>query len=330
MASRGEESSSGSQRSAPSWSYAGKHAPTGSTPYPNRRANDTGRRHDDGRPLTYAKRRCSPNSMLGHDAGTSMWASDQTATPTSAAMRPFFSFYGGKWRDAVKNYPSPAYETIVEPFAGSAGYSVRYYDRRVILGEKDPVIFAVWDYLLHASADEIRAIPDLAEGQSTTDLDVPQEARWLVGLWLNRAAARPRTGPSAWMRDGIRPGSFWGERVRNTVASQVDRIRHWEIHNCSYEDLPVTGEATWFIDPPYQNQGRHYHHGADGIDFDELGSWARSRPGQVIVCEQEGANWLPFQSLAMTKTTRADMRSHEVIWTSDRPVGGGQPCASGD
>jgi site-specific DNA-adenine methylase len=240
--------------------------------------------------------------------------------PASAtALRPFFGFYGGKWRDTPKHYPAPRYGTVVEPFAGSAGYSVRYADRKVILGEKDEVIFGVWDYLIHVTPEEIRAIPDLAAGQNVADLALPQEARWLVGFWLNRGASRPRTGPSAWMRDGIRPGSFWGERVRETIASQVERIHHWRVYNCSYETLPshVRGDATWFIDPPYQKQGEHYHHGASDIDFPALGEWCRKRRGQVIACENDGADWLPFRSLADVKTTRAAGRSLEVVWTSD-------------
>ena len=234
-------------------------------------------------------------------------------------LRPFFGFYGGKWRDTPKNYPGPRYGTVVEPFAGSAGYSIRHAGRKVILGELDEVIYGVWDYLIHASADEIRAIPDLGPGESTADLAIPQEARWLVGLWLNRGASRPRTGPSAWMRDGIRPGSFWGPRVRETIAGQVDLIRHWKVYNCSYEALPshVRGPATWFIDPPYQKQGEHYHHGAGDIDFAALGRWCRSRRGQVIVCENDGADWLPFEPLRDVKTTRASGRSAEVVWVRD-------------
>lgn len=238
----------------------------------------------------------------------------RVASGADVKLRPFFGFYGGKWRDTLKFYPPPRHKTIVEPFAGSAGYAVRHHDRQVILGEKDPVIFGVWDYLIKTPASEILAIPDLEDGQSVSDLEVCQEARWLVGFWLNRAAARPRTGPSAWMREGIRPGSFWGDRVRNTIASQVGRIRHWKVYNCSYEKIPWTAEATWFIDPPYQKQGRHYHYGANDIDFEALGAWSRERHGQVIVCEQDGADWLPFRTLAMTKTTRAGTRSHEVVW----------------
>lgn len=214
-------------------------------------------------------------------------------------MRPFFGFYGGKWRDALKHYPPPDHDTVVEPFAGSAGYAVRYAGRRVILGEIDPVIYGVWEYLISVKASEILAIPDVEPGQSVNDLPIPQEARWLVGFWLNRGASRPRIGPSAWMRDGIRPGSFWGERVRQMIATQVDLVRHWEVHNTSYEDLPFSGKATWFIDPPYQKQGQHYRFGAARIDYPALGEWCRTRQGQVIVCENEGADWLPFTPLAV-------------------------------
>ena len=40
-------------------------------------------------------------------------------------LRPFFCYYGGKWRAAPK-YPPPEHDTIVEPFAGAAGYATRY------------------------------------------------------------------------------------------------------------------------------------------------------------------------------------------------------------
>lgn len=259
----------------------------------------------------------APQDSYMHSVEQASRTLEASKDGASRSMRPFFGFYGGKWRDSLKHYPQPSCSTIVEPFAGSAGYSVRHYDRQVILGEKDPVIFGVWDFLIKTPASEILAIPDLEEGQSVDDLPICQEARWLVGFWLNRAASRPRTSPSAWMREGIRPGSFWGDRVRNTIASQVDRIRHWKIYNCSYEEIPWEGEATWFIDPPYQKQGRHYHYGAEDIDFPTLATWSRERRGQVIVCEQDGADWLPFRTLARTKTTRVGIRSNEAIWTKD-------------
>lgn len=231
-------------------------------------------------------------------------------------MRPFFGFYGGKWRDAIKHYPAPRHSVIVEPFAGSAGYAVRYHSRQVILCEADPVIAGVWDYLIKVSAEEILAIGDIDPEGSVDDLGLCQEAAALVGFWMNRGVSRPRKKPSRWMRERIRPGSFWGDRVRNTIASQVGAIRHWKVHNVSYAECPVAGPATWFIDPPYQGAGRHYTYSADRINFEHLGAWCQARSGQVIVCENEGADWLPFKRLAEVKTTRAGKRSVEAIWTS--------------
>jgi hypothetical protein len=232
-------------------------------------------------------------------------------------LRPFFGYYGGKWRDALKHYPAPRYGTIVEPFAGSAGYALRYADRKVILCEIDPIIAAVWHYLVKVKPNEILSIPDLGPDGAVDDLAISQEAKWLVGFWLNRAPSSPRKRPSRWMRDGIRPGSFWGARVRETIASQVEAIRHWTVYNCSYADCPVSGPATWFVDPPYQLAGKHYRFGSVGLDFSALAGWCRSRAGQVLVCENAGATWLPFRELADVKTTRAGRRSMEVLWTND-------------
>ena len=235
-------------------------------------------------------------------------------------LRPFFGYYGGKWRDAVKHYPAPEHPAIVEPFAGSAGYSLRYPERRIVLCEIDPILVGVWRYLINVKPAEILAIPDVSLDGSVDDLPVSQEARWLVGFWMNRGAPSPRKRPSKWMRDGIRPGSFWGNRVRQTIASQVEAIRDWKIFEGSYESCPVTGKATWFVDPPYQVAGRHYRFGSEAVDYKDLATWCRSRKGQVIVCENEGADWLPFSDLADTKTTRHGYRSKEVIWTSGSAV----------
>lgn len=241
-------------------------------------------------------------------------ASEEQSPPK---LRPFFGYYGGKWRDALKHYPAPAIGTIVEPFAGSAGYSLRYADRKVILCEIDPILCAVWWYLIRVKPKEILAIPDLDPMTgSVDDLAISQEARWLVGFWVNRGTSRPRKSPSRWMRDGIRPGSFWGPSVRKKIASQVEAIRHWQVLNCSYIECPTPREATWFVDPPYETAGRHYRFGSEQIDYGALAGWCRSRPGQIIVCENEGASWLPFKDLADVKTTRADRRSKEVIWLS--------------
>lgn len=234
--------------------------------------------------------------------------------PTVNGLRPFFGFYGGKWRNARKHYPEPLFKTIIEPFAGSAGYSLRYPQRKIVLYEADPVLAGIWSYLIKATASEILSLPLLPPDGTIDDLKVVPEARWLIGFWLNRGVASPRRSPSRWMREGIRPGSFWGERVRATIASQVGSIKHWKIFHCSYAKCQLSQPATWFVDPPYEKAGQHYTYGSRGITYADLAAWCQSLPGQVIVCENEGAEWLPFRPLAEFKTTRAKARSEEVWW----------------
>jgi site-specific DNA-adenine methylase len=232
----------------------------------------------------------------------------------SADLRPFFGYYGGKWRDARKHYPAPTHPQIFEPFAGSAGYALRHAHLRVTLYDLDPVICGVWDYLTKVRPEEVLAIPDVHADETVADLLVPQEARWLVGFWMNRAVSAPRNKPSKWMREGARPGSFWGPRVRQNIASQVDAIRHWRVVNASYENVDTSAPATWFVDPPYQSAGKHYRFGSVGIDYAHLSAWCRNLQGQVIVCEAGDADWLDFAKLADIKTTRPGKRSVEAVW----------------
>ncbi len=74
-------------------------------------------------------------------------------------------------------------------------------------------------------------------------------------------------------------------------------------------------DATWFIDPPYDNAaGENYRH--HKLDRYALAQWCRGRRGQVIVCENEGASWLPFAPLRTFKRgLRAAGGSREVVWT---------------
>lgn len=228
-------------------------------------------------------------------------------------LRPLLSYYGGKWR-AAKHYPEPAYPTIIEPFAGGAGYSLRYYTRDVVLVEKNPKVAAVWRYLLSADPARILALPDVPpEGLDAVDgLESAEE--WLIGFWLNGAVAAPRRRPSQWaMRADRSPSWFWGPAIRRRLASAVPLIRHWQITEGDYTDAPDI-DATWFVDPPYQAAGSHYP--CSFVDFPALGAWCRGRRGQVIACEQQGADWLPFEPLADIKSTnKGGARwSAEAIW----------------
>jgi len=242
------------------------------------------------------------------------------------SLAPFWRYYGGKNR-AAPLYPQPEHDTIVEPFAGAAGYSCRYPDRNVILIDKSPIIAGIWRYLIATPAAEILALPDIPEGGTVDDLPVCQEARWLVGFWCNDATAYPCKRPSAWALHNASNGGGgcvgWGDNARQRIARQVDRIRHWRVIEGAYHDAPDI-EATWHVDPPYNNKaGRRYNEQPD--DFGALGQWCMDRRGLVMVCENKGADWLPFQPLADIPTARSNTskhggkRSREVIWLNRRP-----------
>jgi len=230
-----------------------------------------------------------------------------------SSLRPFWGYYGGKWR-AAPRYPRPVHDIIIEPFAGAAGYSLRYADRQVVLVEKNAKVAATWRYLLRVSAAEVRALPLIRDSQTVDDLHVCEEARLLIGWRLNAAPASPCRRPSAWMRSGVKPMVFWGEYARERIASQVDRIRHWRLIEGDYTEAPDV-EATWFIDPPYIGAGKYYP--TQPADFAALGRWCRTRRGQVMVCENVGAEWLPFRPFAKIKANASKNGgkvSHEAIW----------------
>jgi len=231
-------------------------------------------------------------------------------------LRPFFSFFGSKYRTGAR-YPSPQHETIVEPFAGGAGYATRYSDRNVILVERDPLIAALWKWLVAVPPVDILRLPLIRHDQTTDDLPVSQEAKWLIGFWVTRCASSPRKRPCAWMRDGTKPTSFWCETTRDRIAWQVAMIRHWKVIEGDYSAAP-DHDATWFIDPPYEDQGKHYRFGSKGFDYGRLAAWAQTRRGQVMVCENEGAAWMPFAPFHLAKGNARNPTgvSREAIWTN--------------
>ncbi len=228
-------------------------------------------------------------------------------------MRPFFSYFGSKYRLSKSTYPAPSHELIIEPFAGSACYSTVHYQSKVWLNDIDPKIFGVWDFLIKSSADCIQQLPLILEGQTVDDLKICQEAKWLIGFWLSKSCTAPRRQFSSWALKY--PKQFWGERKRSVIASQVELINHWKITNLSFDEIE-NQQATWFVDPPYQEAGKSYVMGSKGIDYDQLGAWCFDRLGQVMVCENAGADWLPFFDLAKLRNQRAK-DTKEMIFMAD-------------
>lgn len=237
----------------------------------------------------------------------------------ASALMPFFTFYGGKFR-AAKHYPGPQHGVIVEPFAGSAGYSVNHPAAAVWLNDIDPVITGTWQYLIGASEKEILALPDLRPGQTVDDLAIPQEARWLIGWWLNKGSATPKRRPSSFMLKHPEGAPYWGQDVRERIARQLPQIRHWTVTTGDYRELPDV-DACWYVDPPYAQAGQYYRYGRKGIDYAQLAKWAAARRGQLIVCEADDADWLPFVPLVTIDGTEGRQKARrarmEVIYARD-------------
>jgi hypothetical protein len=191
-----------------------------------------------------------------------------------------------------------------------------YPERRVLLFDRDPIVCGIWDYLLRVSEAEVMALP--------TDINhvdelrgAPQEARWLVGFWMNKGTTMPSKMSSAWRRKygPFQHGVYWSPEVRQRIASQLKYIRHWTITQSSYQNIPDR-RASWYVDAPYDCEaGEHYRYGRKDINYKDLSEWCRSRSGQVVVCEHLGAQWLPFRELGTFKGQRKE--SHEAIWTND-------------
>jgi hypothetical protein len=234
-------------------------------------------------------------------------------------MYPFFSFYGSRWRKA-KHYAPPQHEHVIEPFAGGAGYSTFYEPERVTLIDVDPIVVGVWRYLIRVKPQEIMALrTDIEHVDALTGF--PQEAKHLIGFWMNKALVAPTQQRSNWARQRL--GFTWHERARARIAGQVGRIRHWKIIEGSYDRAPDI-EAHWHVDAPYCNQaGDSYRF--NHVNYARLAEWCKTRKGFRQVCEHNGATWLPFQPIGTTRgaggKNRKRLHSGEAVWESGRRKG---------
>lgn len=224
-------------------------------------------------------------------------------------MRPFFPFYGSKWNIA-RYYPAPEHPLVIEPFSGGAGYATFHNAARASLFDADPIVADVWSYLLRVTAAEIMALPEMPEvGDNVDNYALPQEAKWLIGFWLNRGSATPKKSRTAYSARTDRAQLNWSLRAKERIAGQLDLISGWTITNAAFDAAP-DDEATWFVDPPYGDKGKFYR--VPFSDFERLGAWCRNRRGLLIACEGPGATWLPFTAIGSFKSTKG--RATEVAY----------------
>lgn len=222
-----------------------------------------------------------------------------------------WSYYGSKSK-VVDYYPKPKFGKVIEPFAGSARYALKYFDRDVLLVDKFETVVKTWHYLQQASKKDILGLPRLTQGLEISTLNLSEGERLLVGFMAGVAQGKPakKVTPFAAVHFDESRKSLWV-----TISEQLYKIRHWKIVCGDYIDIE-NQEATWFIDPPYQFGGEHqYKFGNKQIDFNALGEWCKSRKGHSIVCETTRANWLPFKAMKQIQGV-ANSFTTEAIWSN--------------
>lgn len=222
-----------------------------------------------------------------------------------------WSYYGAK-TNIVHLYPKPKHDKIIEPFAGTARYALRYFDRDVLLVDKYEVIVKIWKWLQQCSPGDILRYQrkwKIGDRLSKLNIEVP-EAELLLGFLIT-TAEKPRKQVTSWIGDPTRDRINFSLR---RIAANLHKIKHWNIIHGTYEEIE-NNTATWFIDPPYQNGGHSYVHSNKQFIFADLAKWCQSRNGQIIVCEGIKADWLPFVPIGKHKT-RTGMQI-EGVWTNE-------------
>lgn len=194
-----------------------------------------------------------------------------------------WSYYGSKSK-LIKYYPKPQYETIIEPFAGTARYALEYWDHDIHLYEKFHKIYEIWKWLQKSGPGNVINLPDIGYKEKIPPY-LGDAQIWLIGYCIARGTPRPCTmghKRNSWAKDKYR------------IAKNLHKIKNWNINLGDYRDAPDI-KATWFIDPPYEVGGYKYTH--NQIDRLELAKWIDSRKGQVIVCENTKAKWIKVKPI---------------------------------
>lgn len=224
---------------------------------------------------------------------------------------PLFKWFGSKWT-AAKHYPAPIHDTIVEPFAGSAGYSLRHHHKNVVLAESDAHLYTLWKWLVEeATETAIREMPiNVPEGTDIRELGMSHGQTLLMKTWQRTNNVGTCFTVSSW---GNKSGQ-WTENTRSRVASEFHHVKHWKIQpRAMVTMLELTDPCTWFVDPPYKF---NYQYRSSPIDYATLATQVEGLSGQVIVCEAvcsktgKVPDWLPFTSFRDTVTSRRGSNNH--------------------
>ena len=223
---------------------------------------------------------------------------------TKMISGPLFKCFGSKWLSS-KRLPAPVHDTIVEPFAGGAGYSLRHYSKSVVLYEINSQVRELWQWLITTSESSIREMPvGIPVGTDIRTLGLSYGQTLLMKNWQRTNNVGNCWTVSPW---GNSTGQ-WTENCRARVAEESQLIKHWKIGEGGWENaFEHHTPATYLVDPPYQF---NYNYRTPPIDYEKLALACLSRVGQVVVCEArhpktgEIPKWLPFLDWEKRVTSR--------------------------
>jgi hypothetical protein len=233
---------------------------------------------------------------------------------------PLFKWFGSKWL-ASKLYPLPEHDTIFEPYAGSAGYSLRHCEKKVVIWDADPNLYRLWGWLIReATSTDVLEIPiGLPDGTDIRGIGLSDGQALLLKHWQRTNNVGECWTTSPW---GNKPGQ-WTDNTRARVADELHAVKHWK-----FERVCPEFPGTYFIDPPYLYNYRYrfpetFDHGALVKRIEEIPVGS-----QIIVCEAacqktgRVPDYLPFKPFASRITSRRkkteNHHSKEYIYYEQR------------
>lgn len=234
---------------------------------------------------------------------------------------PLFKWFGSKWLSS-KIYPAPEHDIVLEPFAGSAGYSLRHHEKKVVIWEADPNLNALWSWLIKdALTADVLDIPiGIPEGTEIAALELSRGQSLLLKHWQRTNNVGDCWTISPW---GNKPGQ-WTANTRARVAEELHAVKHWKLEN-----VRPDRSGTYFIDPPYFYNYR-YRFKKVGFDYAALVEKIKLIPrrSQIIVCEAacqktgRVPDYLPFKPFASRITSRRkkteNHHSKEYLYCENR------------
>ena len=161
------------------------------------------------------------------------------------------------------------------------------------------------------------------------DVHLCQEARWLVGFWLNAGVVAPVPDAIGVDAGGEHAGVLLGAEGPRPVGAPaaVDPALAGGVR-VLVGHRGAGGAADVVRRPAVPAGRRGGSYACRDVDYAALGAWCRSLPGQVVVCESEGATWLPFRPHIAAKATPGRGRTgvcREVLWEGGVAAGAAAP-----